>query len=161
MKHAKTIVGLMVAAAQALPVAASTEASPDVRSQIVVLIQRRVAAEQQISALQAEVAQSQKEESSPTSDFNSQYWSDSAQVTLAPTSSAQQLATSTTTTTTTTGQPASRPRSTVGSCIAYHTTYLNAATTWCSTQPGAGRVCPLGLGFSQWTCSNGQWVQSQ
>jgi hypothetical protein len=44
------------------------------------------------------------------------------------------------------------------SCVAYNTTYANGSTLACTIQPGAGYGCPLGRAFSQWTCSNGQWV---
>ena len=43
-------------------------------------------------------------------------------------------------------------------CEAYNSRHANGSTVWCSVRPGRGRVCPLGLGFSAWTCRNGIWV---
>jgi hypothetical protein len=45
-----------------------------------------------------------------------------------------------------------------GSCEAYEGRHANGSTVWCSVRPAKGRVCPLGLGFSAWTCRNGTWV---
>lgn len=82
--------------------------------------------------------------------------SDTALVTVAPAATQTQTAANTTTTTDTITTP-----TTGGSCVAYDRTYANGSTTWCSLTPGPGHVCPLGLHFSQWTCSNGQWIRSQ
>jgi hypothetical protein len=49
---------------------------------------------------------------------------------------------------------------TTTSCVAYNRVYKSGSTIGCSVKPGAGVVCPLGLGFYSWTCRNGQWVQS-
>jgi hypothetical protein len=46
------------------------------------------------------------------------------------------------------------------SCVAYNRVYESSSTIGCSVKPGAGVVCPLGIGFYSWTCRNGQWVQS-
>jgi hypothetical protein len=45
-----------------------------------------------------------------------------------------------------------------GFCEAYKSRHANGSTVWCSVRPAKGRVCPLGLGFSAWTCRNGIWV---
>jgi hypothetical protein len=45
-----------------------------------------------------------------------------------------------------------------GFCEAYMSRHANGSTIWCSVRPARGRVCPLGLGFSAWTCRDGIWV---
>jgi len=52
----------------------------------------------------------------------------------------------------------SSAQATGGSCEAYKSRHANGSTVWCSVRPAKGRVCPLGLGFSAWTCRNGIWV---
>jgi hypothetical protein len=42
---------------------------------------------------------------------------------------------------------ATKPKS-VGSCVAYKREYANGSTLGCPVKPGAGVVCPLGLGFT-------------
>lgn len=64
---------------------------------------------------------------------------------------AAESANTNTTTTPTTG----------GSCVSYQRTYANGSTASCSFTPGPGQLCPLGLPFAQWRCSDGRWIRSQ
>jgi hypothetical protein len=56
------------------------------------------------------------------------------------------------------GQLASAPNPRASSCVAGRTRYPNGSVLqWCM-QPAAGQVgCPMGLLFTPWICSNGQW----
>ena len=54
--------------------------------------------------------------------------------------------------------PANGSVQAAGGCEAYNSRHANGSTVWCSVRPAKGRVCPLGLGFSAWTCRNGVWV---